>query len=117
MRVATYTQPTAPTRGSAVALCLLVLTVLLGTGVVPTLAAFVGGPIERTITPLWGVMYGLAFLGLMFSHGINWISWLIRYRLLLVLLMLGTTPVPSNTVNTSKHSATADPRVGAVGCV
>lgn len=90
MRVATYTQSTSPTRGSIAALCLLVMTVLLGTGVVPTLAAFVGGPIERTITPLWGLLYGSAFLGLMFGHGINWISWLIRYRILLVLLMLGT---------------------------
>jgi len=90
MRVATYTQPAAPTRGSIVALCLLVMTVLLGTGVVPTIAAFVGGPIERTMTPLWGLLYALAFLGLMFTHGINWISWLIRYRILLVFLMLGT---------------------------
>lgn len=90
MRVATYTQPSAPTRGSLVALCLLVLTILLGTGVVPTLAAFVGGPAERLITPSWGALYALAFLGLMFTHGINWISWLIRYRILLVFLMLGT---------------------------
>ncbi|MFK7857011.1 MAG: O-antigen ligase family protein [Granulosicoccus sp.] len=90
VRVATYTQPSAPTKGSLVALCLLVLTILLGTGVVPTLAAFVGGPIERLITPFWGALYALAFLGLMFSHGINWISWLIRYRILLVFLMLGT---------------------------
>ena len=90
MRVATYTQPSAPTRGSLLALCLLVMTILLGTGVVPTLAAFVGGPLERTITPLWGLLYGMAFLGLMFTHGINWISWLIRYRILLVFLLLGT---------------------------
>lgn len=89
MRVATYTQPTAPTRGSLIALCLLVVTILLGTGVVPTLAVFLGGGIERAMTPLWGVLYALAFLGLMFTHGINWISWLIRYRILLVLLMLG----------------------------
>jgi exopolysaccharide production protein ExoQ len=90
MRVVTYTQPAMPTRGSVLAVCLLVLTILLGTGVLPTMATFVGGPIEGAITPLWGLLYGLAFLGLMFSHGINWISWLIRYRILLVFLMLGT---------------------------
>lgn len=90
MRVATYTQPSAPTRGSLMALSILVATILLGTGVVPTVAAFVGGPLEKILTPAWLLLYLCAFLGLMFRHGINWISWLVRYRILLVLLMLGT---------------------------
>ena len=90
MRVATYTEPGAPTRGSFLALGILTLTILLGTGVIPTLAGFVGGPIERTLTPLWLLLYLCGVLGLMFTHGINWISWLVRYRILLVLLMLGT---------------------------
>jgi O-antigen ligase len=72
------------------ALGVLILTILLGTGVVPTLAAFVGGPVEGLITPLWLLLYLGALLGLMFSQGINWISWLVRYRILLVLLILGT---------------------------
>lgn len=91
MRVATYTQPTAPTRGSLVALSILIATILLGTGVVPTIVAFIGGPLEKVVTPFWLLLYVGAFLGLMFTHGINWISWLVRYRILLVVLMLGTT--------------------------
>ena len=71
MRVATYTEPGAPTRGSFLALGILTLTILLGTGVIPTLAGFVGGPIERTLTPLWLLLYLCGVLGLMFSHGIN----------------------------------------------
>ncbi len=90
MRVATYTQPTAATRGSIFALGILVLTILLGTGVVPTYAAFTGGVLEKVLTPAWLMLYGLSFLGLMFNHGVNWISWLVRYRILLVLLIVGT---------------------------
>ena len=90
MRVATYTQPTAATRGSIAALGILVLTILLGTGVVPTIAAFTGGPLEKVLTPAWLMLYALSFLGLMFKHGINWVSWLVRYRILLVFLILGT---------------------------
>jgi len=48
------------------------------------------GPYEREITYVWLLVYGLSFLGLMISQGINWVSWLVRYRLLLVILMLGT---------------------------
>ncbi len=90
MRVATYTQPTAATRGSIAALGILVLTILLGTGVVPTVAAFTGGPLEKVLTPAWLMLYTLSFLGLMFKHGINWVSWLVRYRILLVFLIIGT---------------------------
>jgi len=90
MRVATYTQPAAATRGSVFALCVLVTTILLGTGVVPTLAVFTGGPLLQILTPAWLMLYLLSLLGLMFNHGINWISWLVRYRILLVFLILGT---------------------------
>lgn len=89
MRVATYSQPTAPTRGSLAALGLLILTILLGTGVVPTLVDHFIGSYEREITYVWLLVYGLSFLGLMMSQGINWVSWLVRYRLLLVILMIG----------------------------
>ena len=53
MRVATYTQPTAATRGSLLATGILVLTILLGTGVVPTIGVFTGGILERVLTPAW----------------------------------------------------------------
>ena len=90
MRVATYTERSAPSHGSMLALGVLVLTITLGTGVVPTILVFIGGPIENILTPLWLLLYLVALLGLMFGQGINWISWLVRYRILLVILMLGT---------------------------
>lgn len=90
MRVATYTQRTAATRGSIYALGVLVLTLLMGTGMVPTLAAYIGGPLESVLTPMWLLLYLLSVAGLMFTQGINWISWLVRYRILLVILILGT---------------------------
>ncbi len=90
MRVATYTERTAASRGSVFALGVLLLTIMLGTGVVPTIAAFAGGILPSLMTPLWLLLYISAFLGLMFTNGINWISWLIRYRILLVLLLIGT---------------------------
>ena len=89
MRVATYTDGSVPS-GSWFALSILVLTILLGTGVLPVFAAFAGGVFPQLITPLWLSLYLAALLGLMFQHGINWISWLVRYRILFVILMIGT---------------------------
>ena len=100
MRVATYSQATAPTRGSLAALGILILTILLGTGVLPTLVDHFVGPYEREITYVWLLVYGLSFLGLMISQGINWVSWLVRYRLLLVILMIGTIVSVSWSVDT-----------------
>ena len=89
MRVATYTDSSAPTRGSVYALGMLLVTILHGIGVLPTIAAYAGGIFPELITPLWLLLYLGAFLGLMLNHGINWISWMVRYRILLVLLLLG----------------------------
>jgi len=100
MRVATYSQATAPTRGSLAALGILILTILLGTGVLPTLVDHFVGPYEREITYVWLLVYGLSFLGLMISQGINWVSWLVRYRLLLVILIIGTIVSVSWSVDT-----------------
>jgi len=90
MRVATYSQAAAPTSGSLFALIILVVTIILGTGVVPTLAIYTSESFANLMTPVWFLVYLAAFMGLMFTQGINWISWLVRYRILLVLLMLGT---------------------------
>lgn len=90
MRVATYTQPTAATRGSIFALGILVFTILFGTGAVPTIGVYVGGALEKILTPVWLMLYVFAFMGLMVTHGVNWVSWLVRYRILLVFLILGT---------------------------
>jgi len=91
VRVATYSQPATATRGSLFAWLLLVLTVLAGTSTLHSLVLHFApqlGILSASI--LWLVLYFLAFLGLMFSQGINWISWMVRYRILLVILLLGT---------------------------
>jgi len=74
MRVATYSQPTAPTRGSLAALGILVLTILLGTSVLPTLVDYYVGSYEREVTYVWLLVYALSFLGLMLSQGIKYLQ-------------------------------------------
>lgn len=91
MRVATYTQPTIAARGSLAALIILALTVMLGTSALHTLMTHFAPQLHSGIALLWLLTYLAAFMGLMFNHGINWISWLARYRILLVILLLGTT--------------------------
>lgn len=91
MRVTTYTQPMAAARGSTVAFFVLVLTILLGSSALHTLMTHFAPQLHSGIALLWLMTYLTAFLGLMFAHGINWISWLSRYRILLVILLLGTT--------------------------
>lgn len=90
MRVATYTQSSVVTRGSLVAICILIATVLLGTSAVLQIFQFAMPALSVTVTFAWLALYLCAFLGLMLGQGINWISWLVRYRILLVLLLLGT---------------------------
>ncbi len=90
MRVATYTQPTAVTHSSLAALLVLVMTIFLGSSAVPRLTEFFQPNAAGLVTLLWLATYCAAMLGLMLTQGINWISWLVRYRILLVVLMLGT---------------------------
>jgi len=91
VRVATYSQPATATRGSLFAWVVLVLTVLIGTSTLHTVVLhFVPQLGSLTASILWLLLYFLAFAGLMFSQGINWISWMVRYRILLVILLLGT---------------------------
>ena len=90
MRVATYSQPALVSRGSFVAQLILVLTILLGSSALHTVMLHFMPQLHRVLPMLWLVIYFAAFLGLMFNHGINWISWITRYRILLVILLLGT---------------------------
>lgn len=90
MRVATYAQPGAVTRGSLVALLVLVATILLGSSAVLRLVEFFSPALVGVVTLMWLALYSVAFLGLMLAHGINWLTWLVRYRILLVILMMGT---------------------------
>lgn len=91
MRVTTYSQPMAAPRGSVFAIFVLVMTVILGSSALHTLMTHFAPQLHSGIAVLWLVSYLAAFMGLMFGHGINWISWLSRYRILLVILLLGTT--------------------------
>ena len=89
MRVATYSQPATQARGSLIAIALLVLTILLGTSALHSTMSHFMPQLSTLVTLTWVVAYLAAFAGLMFSHGINWISWIARYRILLVILLLG----------------------------
>jgi len=90
VRVATYSDPSGLTRASFIGISLLMLTILLGTGALPHGLGFFLPAASAVITPLWLALYLAAFVGLMVGHGVNWLSWLVRYRILLVILMLGT---------------------------
>jgi len=89
MRVATYAQRTAATRASLIAVLLLTLTVFQGTSALLTLIYHFNKSLEPVTFLLWVASYLLALGGLMFTHGLNWVFWLFRYRLLLVLLLFG----------------------------
>ncbi len=90
MRVATYSDPNAAAKGSAFAVLMLVLIVALGSSALHSLMNHFVPQLHTSIALLWLLTYVAAFFGLMFSHGINWISWLARYRLLLVVVLFGT---------------------------
>ncbi len=91
MRVATYSQPATATRGSLLAGLVLILAVLLGSSSLHSLVLYFAPHLGVvTSSLLWLLLYLMGFLGLMFSQGINWISWVVRYRILLVVLLVGT---------------------------
>ena len=80
-------------RAPLIANLLLILTLFQASSFSLTLAF--RGPLQSAtltamITALWLLMYGTAILGLFFSFGVNWLTWMVRYRLLLVLLLAGT---------------------------
>ena len=89
MRVATYAQRTAATRASLVAVVLLTVTILQGTSALLTLVYHFNKALEPVTVLLWVSSYLLALGGLMLTHGLNWMFWLFRYRLLLVILLFG----------------------------
>jgi O-antigen ligase len=68
----------------------LVLTLVQGTSTTLTLVYHYSPPLEPLISMLWASTYMLALIGLIANFGINWITWLIRYRLLLSVLLIGT---------------------------
>ncbi len=75
---------------SLLAMLVLLLSLIQGTSTSLTLVYQLAPALEPALSALWGVTYLLALIGLMTSFGINWITWLIRYRFLLSLLLIGT---------------------------
>lgn len=72
------------------AIGLWVLIILMGSSAIKEpVIAFVPAAIPL-LTLVWLGLYGIAIASLLRFHQINWIMWLLRYRLLLVLALIGT---------------------------
>lgn len=83
----------APYRAPLLASLMLILTLLQGSSATLTLAfrsPFASDLLITLVTVLWLAMYLTAAAGLIATQGINWLTWLVRYRLPLVLLVAGT---------------------------
>lgn len=113
MKVATYTQPSVVTRGSVVAIATLIVSVILGTSAFHTLLDHFAPASTRLDALMWLALYGVASLGLMFNHGINWVSWLMRYRILLVILLIGTIMSVFWSID---QAVSAERTVHVIGC-
>ncbi len=72
------------------ALLILLLALVQGTSTSLSLVYHFARPLESLVNITWLGTYALATAGLFASFGINWITWLVRYRLLLVILLMGT---------------------------
>jgi len=91
-------------RGTWLAEMMLVLTILQASSF--TLTVVFRGPLQSDfligmVTTLWLAMYIFSAVGLFAAHGINWITWLVRYRLILTLLLTGTVFSTAWSVETS----------------
>jgi len=81
-----------PYKAPLLASLLLILTLLQGSSFTLTLAVlspFASSTFSSLVTMAWLGMYVLAAIGLVSSFGLNWISWLVRYRLPLTCLVAG----------------------------
>lgn len=79
-------------RPSLLASAMLVLAIVQGTSFTLTLAvrsAFASDLAITAVTLLWLLMYVVATTGLIVSSGLNWVTWMVRYRLALTLLLTG----------------------------
>ncbi|MGQ7844261.1 O-antigen ligase family protein [Granulosicoccus sp. 3-233] len=102
----------APYRVPLLASLMLVLTLLQGTSFTLTLAVrspFAGDLPVTLVTLLWLVMYLTSAVALLASFGLNWLTWLVRYRLALILVVAGTafstawSVDPNLTIERSVH--------------
>lgn len=71
---------------------LLILTLLQGSSFTLTIAfkgPYASNMLITLVTLGWLFMYAIALIGLFASFGLNWATWLVRYRLLLTCLVAG----------------------------
>jgi exopolysaccharide production protein ExoQ len=83
----------APYKASLMAVLILVLTLLQGSSFMLTMA--MRSPLASEfavsmVTVSWLSMYLIATVGLIASSGLNWGTWLVRYRLPLTIIVAGT---------------------------
>jgi len=76
-------------RVSPLSSLVLLLALVQGTSTSLSLVYHFLPAAELLVNIVWMATYLLAGVGLFASYGVNWITWLVRYRLLLVLLLLG----------------------------
>jgi exopolysaccharide production protein ExoQ len=83
----------APYKASFIAGFMLVLTLLQGSSFTLTMASrspIASGLFISLITVVWLLMYLVATVGLITSSGLNWGTWMVRYRLPLTIIVAGT---------------------------
>lgn len=83
----------APYKASSIAMLILILTLLQGSSFTLTMAMrspFASGFAVSMITVSWLLTYLIAIAGLIASSGLNWGTWMVRYRLPLTLIIAGT---------------------------
>jgi len=71
------------------AMLVLLIALVQGTSTTLSLAYHFAPSLESFVNLIWLGTYLLATAGLFASFGVNWVTWLIRYRLLSVILMMG----------------------------
>lgn len=107
--LSTYQAPyTAPLLASL----MLILTLLQGSSFTLTLAVLsplASATLSSLVTLAWLGMYVVATIALMVSFGLNWVTWLVRYRLPLTCLVAGAvfsttwSVDPNLTIERSVH--------------
>ena len=78
-------------RPTAVDVAAFILALLQGGDVIVSLLGdyLAFGAAETIVTALWLGLYGWAAFRLLYSDGVSWLFWMLRYRLLLALLVAG----------------------------
>lgn len=83
----------SPVRTPMFATAMLVLTLLQASSFLLSLAfrgPLASDTLVSMVTMLWLAMYAFATIGLFASFGMNWVTWMVRYRLLLTFVLAGT---------------------------